>query len=98
MESMNAKVAQFAAAQSEEAVQKNKLQDQLDTIESTHAQQNSELHAIVKESQCALMHLRREKARYHGMFSNQDVPESIMHSLRFCRRSSRTGALNSTRH
>lgn len=66
MERMHAKLGQCDAAQSEAAVQKNKLQAQLDNVQSVHVQQNSELHAIVQESQSALIHLRGEKARaYH---------------------------------
>lgn len=63
MASMNAKLSQFDAILSEAAVQKNKLQEQLEAVQSSHAQQNSELRAIVQESQSALTYLRSEKVR-----------------------------------
>lgn len=62
MADMTAKEAQFAAVQSDAAVQKHKLQEQLDSVLAQQAQQNEELRTIVQESHSALTQLRGDKA------------------------------------
>eukprot|EP00892_Ulva_mutabilis_P006926 jgi/Ulvmu1/4605/UM002_0334.1 len=61
MASMAEKVTQFDAAQSEAAVQEQRLQGQIESMQANHAKQNEDLRTILQESQSALTQLRGDK-------------------------------------